>query len=448
MRLLSRVVWFEGMHLGPHQFQAQNRYFEDSIEFALSSVSFRGFGFTGCKLDPEALINGSVSLVHARGIFPDGLPFHIPQADAAPPVRQIADLFPPTADQLTILLGIPERREAGPNCAITPNGNRVRYHAEIRNQHDECTGTDERPVQIGRKNVQLLLETENAGGWVTMPVARIRRDGAGHFIYDPDFIPPCLQISASEPLMLLLRRLLEILDNKSRALSRSAVAGASPANFSSRDMANFWLAHSVNSALAPLRHLWISKRGHPEELFVELSRLAGALCTFALDSHPSMLPAYDHLALGECLDALDRHIRAHLELIVPTNCVSIPLRKIDRYFYEGDVQDSRCFGRSQWILGVRAAIGEAELIARAPQLVKICSSKFVGELVRRAIAGLTLTHVPVPPPAISANVETQYFGVSKDAPFWNHIVQTKQVGIYAPGDLPDAELELLVVLEN
>jgi type VI secretion system protein ImpJ len=183
-------------------------------------------------------------------------------------------------------------------------------------------------------------------------------------------------------------------------------------------------------------------------LFVELSRLAGALCTFALDSHPSMLPAYDHLALGECLDALDRHIRAHLELIVPTNCVSIPLRKIDRYFYEGDVQDSRCFGRSQWILGVRAAIGEAELIARAPQLVKICSSKFVGELVRRAIAGLTLTHVPVPPPAISANVETQYFGVSKDAPFWNHIVQTKQVGIYAPGDLPDAELELLVVLEN
>ena len=47
--------------------------------------------------------------------------------------------------------------------------------------------------------------------------------------------------------------------------------------------------HAVNSGLAALRHLRISKRGHPEELFMEMSRLGGALCTFALDSHPRTL---------------------------------------------------------------------------------------------------------------------------------------------------------------
>jgi type VI secretion system protein ImpJ len=31
MKPLSRVVWHEGMHLAQHHFQAQNRYFEDSI---------------------------------------------------------------------------------------------------------------------------------------------------------------------------------------------------------------------------------------------------------------------------------------------------------------------------------------------------------------------------------------------------------------------------------
>src|SRR4051794_35998425 len=36
MRSLSRVVWFEGMYLGPHHFQAQSRYFEDSTNFATS----------------------------------------------------------------------------------------------------------------------------------------------------------------------------------------------------------------------------------------------------------------------------------------------------------------------------------------------------------------------------------------------------------------------------
>jgi type VI secretion system protein ImpJ len=179
-----------------------------------------------------------------------------------------------------------------------------------------------------------------------------------------------------------------------------------------------------------------------------MSRLAGALCTFALDSHPNTLPVYDHLRLGEVFEALDRHIRAHLELIVPTNLISIPLTKVADYFYEGEVSDTRCLGRSSWVFGIRAAVGEADLIVRTPQLVKICSAKFVGELVRRAMAGLTLTHLPVPPAAISKNVEEQYFGITKEGPFWDNLVQTRRVGIYVPGDFPNAELELLVVLDR
>jgi type VI secretion system protein ImpJ len=49
---------------------------------------------------------------------------------------------------------------------------------------------------------------------------------------------------------------------------------------------------------------------------------------------------------------------------------------------------------------------------------------------------------------VPAQVESQYFGISREGPFWDNIVQTKRVGIYVPGDLPDAELELLVVLDN
>ena len=93
----------------------------------------------------------------------------------------------------------------------------------------------------------------------------------------------------------------------------------------------------MNSAQAPLRHLLVAKRGHPEELFSELSRLAGALCTFALDSHPRDLPLYDHADLSTGFDKLDRHIRAHLEIMVPTNCISIPLTPDGKYFYQGEV---------------------------------------------------------------------------------------------------------------
>lgn len=447
MRSLSQVVWSEGMYLGPHEFQAQALYFEDAVHFAADALWFQGYGLIGATLDSDALRNGTVSLVHASGIFPDGTPFHMPQSDAVPPVRPIADLFPPTRDTLTIFLGIQERKPGGRNCATGADPGDFRYFSEMRNFNDETSGVDSRPVTVRRKNIRLVLESELNDHTVALPLARARRDGSGHFIFDPMFVPPCLQITASERLMLMLRRLIEILEGKSSSLSRNKGTGGLT-EFSSRDLANFWLMHAVNSGLAALRHLWISKRGHPEELFMEMSRLGGALCTFALDSHPRMLPIYEHRNLSECFEKLDEHIRTHLETIVPTNCVEIPLTKMADYLYEGDVNDSRMLGRARWVLGIRARVGEAELIERVPQLVKLCSAKFVGELVKRAMAGLNLTHMPVPPPAIPARVETQYFAVSRDGPFWDHIVQTHRVGVYVPGEVTDAELELLVILDK
>lgn len=449
MKLLSRVVWSEGMHLGPHHFQAQGRYFEDSIQFATSNLWFRPYGLVGCELDAEALRNGTVSVIHARGVFPDGLVFEMPQCDALPEPRNVAGLFPPTHDTLTVRFAVPPWREQGLNCALSElDAPAARYLAETRVLHDENTGIDERPVRLGRKNVRLLMDTEPAGELVTLPVARIVRDGAGHFIYDSTFVPPCIQISASEPLMIMLRRLIEILDEKAGSIGPQRANAGGFTEFTARDIASFWLLHAVNSSLAPLRHLWISKRGHPEELFVEMTRLAGALCTFALDSHPRTLPLYDHDRLGECFEALDRHIRAHLETIIPTNLISIPLKKVRDYFWEGDITDQRVLGRSRWVFAIHSEIGEAELIGKTPQLVKLCSALFVPELVKRALPGMALLHLPVPPPAIPARVETQYFGVTKAGPCWDHLGQSRRVGVYIPGEIPDPELELLVVLDT
>ncbi len=449
MKSLSRVVWSEGMYLGPHHFQAQSRYFEDSIQFATSALWFDTYGVLGCELSAEALRNGVVSVSHARGIFQDGVVFEMPESDPLPPARNIAELFPPTSDSLTVLLAIAERKVDGLNCIFPDDGqpNGFRYIGETRPLPDETTGRDEKPVCLGRKNIRLLLDTETAEGMITLPIARIKRSGSGYFIFDSEFIPPCLQITASQRIMSVLGRLIEILEEKGASLAVPKRDGAKAA-FSTREIANFWFLHTVNSSLAPLRHLYVSKRGHPEELYLEMLRLAGSLCTFALDSHPRSLPLYDHDHLDRCFQELDRHIRANLEVIVPTNCISIPLHRGEDYFYYGDVADRRCLGPSRWILGMRSRLGEAELIATAPQLIKVCSRQFVPQLVRRALPGLPLTHLSAPPPAVSPKVETQYFNIGKSGPCWDHIQQTNAVGVYLPGEFPDAEVELLVVIDS
>ncbi len=407
MKHLSKVVWFEGMYLAPHHFQAQTQSFEDLIQFSTTSLWFEPYGLVGIDLDAEALRNGNVALIHARGIFPDGLAFHMPDSDPLPPARYIADLFPPTVESTLVYLAVPSRQADGP-----------------------------------------LLETEARQEMVCLPIARVMRDGTGHLLYDPRFIPPCLQITASERLMMISRRLIGILDEKSATLSRARSTGRGMAGFSSQEIASFWFVHTINTSLAVLRHLCSSERGHPEQLYLEMARLGGGLCTFGLDSHPQTLPLYDHLNLGQCFQDLDEHIRAHLELVVPSNCISVPLKQTGRYFYVGEITDQRCLDRARWIFAIRSEIGELELISRTQRLVKICSSQLLPEVVKAALPGLTLSHLPVPPSAVAPKVESQYFGISRAGSTWEQIVQTRGVGVYVPGELPLPEIELLVILDS
>jgi type VI secretion system protein ImpJ len=151
---------------------------------------------------------------------------------------------------------------------------------------------------------------------------------------------------------------------------------------------------------------------------------------------------------GGCFQLLDQHIRRLLELRVPTQGIMIPLKPMNRYFFMGEVKDERCLGRSRWILSIYSPIGEADLIERTTQLVKVCSAKFVPELVKRALPGLTLTHLQIPPSAISARVDHQYFSISHSGPCWESIVTTRGVGLYIPGELPSPEVELIVLLES
>lgn len=451
MKQLSRVVWSEGMYLGPHHFQVQGRYFEDSIRFATSSLWFEPWGMAGCELDSEALINGTLSVLHARGIFPDGLPFHMPQHDPLPPPRNIAEEFPMTRDRVTVFLTIPARKENGLNCVPKEEvtGLPVRFVAENQMLFDETTGRDEKAVRLGRKNIQLALDLDNPDPETSVAIARVMRDGTGSFVFDPTFVPPCVQVAASERVLSLLQRLVDILDDKSRSLGRGKSSGASLwSEYSTSEIATFWMLHSINAALAPLRHQLKVKRGHPEELYQELSRLAGALCTFSVDHHPSRIPLYKHRELDRTFEELDTLIRLLLETMVPTQYIQIPLEKTAEYFYRGAVTDQRVLNPSKWILSVRSPGLEADVIRKTPQLAKFCSIAFVPKLVERALPGLPLTHLPVPPSAIRSRVDAQYFTISCKGPCWDSISQSRQIGLYIPGDIPDPKPELFVIMES
>jgi type VI secretion system protein ImpJ len=450
MKVLSPVVWSEGMHVAQHHFQAQTRYFEELTAFVVGNLFFGAYGLIRCELDAEALVNGTVVLQHARGIMPDGLTFNFPE-DPAPAPLSIAGLFSPIQDSHRVLLAISPHRADRANCAVGGNGdqNLVRYVSSEQNVLDEVTGFHETRVNVARKNFRLLLDIEETGDLVTMPVARVRRDGRGHFVYDPEYIPPCLQLAASPRLIDLTARMVEMLDARSTAILRERAASKRPlAEAAAAEVANFWFTHSLNSASAPLRHLWRTRVAHPERLYTELARLAGSLCTFSLEDHPRDLPVYDHDDLGPCFDALERHIRRNLDYFQPPNAVVVPLAAADhQYFYRAAVSDKRCLLPStHWYLGIRSAGSRVESMNAVPRLVKICSAEHIVRLVTEGLPGLAMEYEPTPPPTMSPRLGWNYFRVQASGPCWTSIVKTGHVGVYAPAAIPDPEMEFSIVI--
>ncbi len=447
MKFLSRVVWSEGMHLGPHHFQTQSRYFEDSLWFLSANLRRNPWGLLSLSLDNDAVQNGLVILQHASGVFPDGLIFDIPESDPAPAPVNLSDLFAPTDSEIILSIAVPIRRDQGLDCDLA-GGTDARYGAVERSLRDESISQDEYTVAFGRKNLDLRSLSQLAPDTTSFPIARILRDGKGGFVSDPEFIPPCLRISANESLLLLLKRLVESIEEKVKTVGRGKRSGGQfRIGTSALEVSNHWFLHALCSALPALQHHLTVKRSHPEEVYRDLARLSGALCTFALESNPGDIPKYNHLELSETFRALDKHIRRHLEIVVPSNTVTLDFQKAEMYIHTAPVNDERCLRRARWILGVRSNVGDSTVIRTVPQIVKVCSAEGVGKLVQRALPGLELSYLQVPPPAISAQADMHYFTINPAGACWQHILQTKQVGIYIPGEIGNAEFEVTIITE-
>src|SRR5437867_3411105 len=201
MRQLQPVLWTKGVLLTPQHLQMQDRFLEDLFEFQLSALTFAPWGFHRLIVDREALAGGTVALSGAAGILPDGLLFHIPEADAAPPPKPLAGCFRPDQEALTVYLAIPEYRYGGMNVAATAGDRNTRFVAEVLVRRDENTGLAEKPILVARKNFRLLVEGESLDGHIALPLARVTRASTGEHQLDLRFVPPVIDITASDYLL-------------------------------------------------------------------------------------------------------------------------------------------------------------------------------------------------------------------------------------------------------
>jgi type VI secretion system protein ImpJ len=161
---------------------------------------------------------------------------------------------------------------------------------------------------------------------------------------------------------------------------------------------------------------------------------------------PADLPIYDHNDLGACFTDLDVKLRLLLETVVPSNFVSLPLKLVQPFIYGTAIPDDAYLVNTKLYLAMNAQMPEANLINKAPDLVKICSATHLEHLIRQALPGVPMRHVQNPPSAIPVKLNYQYFSLTQSGGAYEAIQRARTFAVYVPADFPEPQLELLVLL--
>ena len=446
MKQLQPVLWSKGTLLTPQHLQLQDKFLEDSMNFRVQSLKFCAWGFNEMVLDQQLLGDGQLAVSRASGIFPDGLPFDIPGPDQPPPSKGLAEYFDPDVRSLDFYLTVPDYKDKGLNVAGLGRTASSRYMAEISTVRDDNTGMGEKPIQIARKNLRLLAENETREGSSVLRIANVEKTDTGAFRLNPRFVPPLLEVRASDYLRGLVNGILEILSAKSAQLGGGRrQKNQSLADFTTTDIAEFWLLYTVNSYIPVLSHLLQGQRCHPEELFSELTQLGASLTTFS-NIRPRDLPLYDHAELSKVFTDLDEKLRLLLDTVIRSNAVSLPLKQVKNTIDATAIDQDKYLANTRMYLAISADAGDETIIRRVPQLVKACSATHIDQLVNAALPGIVLTHIPSPPSAIRIQTKYQYFSLNQSGAAWDTVTRARNFAAHVPAEIPNPQMELVILL--
>jgi len=445
----DKVVWYEGMHLDPHHFQQWDRTQKFLLNFRIRSLKPYDWGLIDLAVDKEALVNGQFNILRCKGVTTDGLIFNIPDEDPAPAAKDFKRVFLPTLTELAVFLTVPVEKQKGGNIRweSEPGRRDARFTFQTVRVADDNSGSDERDIGVGRKNFEVRFGNEPLEELSILKIAEIKRAQDGSFVLSGTFIPPCLSIGASENLTAITRRLLELLIAKSTDLgSRKALPG--DADWTPQDLPFLLALQSINASIPVLNHLYAAAKGHPEELYISLSTLAGQLSglTSQTGFEPRSFPAYDHENPGDCFARMELIIRAILESLAPqAKYLTIPLEKKSEALYLGRVKDAGLFEKAKFFLIAGGDFPERKLIDEVPTNLRIASPDTINAVLSGFLKALPLSYVASPPPGVPKKERALYFRLEPTGPFWDAIGRSQALAIFIPNELSGLKIEVIAV---
>ena len=448
MSSTNPILWGEGLFLRPQHFQQQALAFENALAQSQRLIRGNPWGLRQISVDADALRGGILRINTLELAFPDGTLVTAPADNPLPLTRNLNDIAQ-IGSQTVIYACLPALNPYGGNST---SGNKdgdgtrpSRYLSANSSVRDLYTEALEAEVATLQANVRLMVDEENRDGHLCVAIARIARNANGAWEADPTFIPPLVEIAANPHLAMLIRRLLDILLVKSRALAaRHREKVKSVVEYGTSDIASFWLLHTVNRNFPLLNHFSASPTP-PEDLYALLAQMAGELLTFSSELTLADIPLYAHENLTAVFTRLDTLIRELLETVVSNRYAVIPLINTKPSFFVGRLESERLVENVDYYLSVSSELPTTKVLDMVPLKLKAGSPDDVEKILNSALPGVRLVHAAQTPSALPVRVGNHYFVLEPQGQIFDRMRGSRSICIYVPQALLELKLELFAV---
>ena len=216
-------------------------------------------GFSQLEINLKVTALGDFSLINSAGILTDRTYFN---ADT-----EVQLSVPDGVVDQIIYLALPIVQSGVEQFGDIVDGRRfVISERQLQDQHN-CNN-DRVATNVGRLNLRLMLQQDDATGYSQIAVARIlEKSSDGRLILDQNYIPQVVRIGAST---LIMQRLEEII-----ALTRLRANNASArimADVDTLSEISLWTERlelqTLNKALLVLQNAYNSEHTSPRDLFI------------------------------------------------------------------------------------------------------------------------------------------------------------------------------------
>jgi type VI secretion system protein ImpJ len=437
----NRIVWSEGLFLRPQHFQQQERFLERYVEGRAGPMRAYAWGFSELEIERDLLAVGKLGLRRARGVFPDGTPFAMPDDDPLPPPL---DIGPNMRDEV-IHLAVPLRKAGALQTRQNGKGDIARYCSRDHVSRDVSGhSTEFADLEVAALSARLRPNSAAFEDFARIPLAHVIECRADQrVVLEEAFFPTVLHCRACPRLATFLSELQGLLHQKGEALAARAVASG---RGGAAEIADFLLLQSINRYEPVVTHLAAASHCHPEELYRFTLEIIGDLSTLTSPSRRvPRFPAYRHESLRVSFEPLIQALREALTVVLERSAVSIPLAHKKYGVSVATIADRALFDNAIFVLAARADIPADELRSRFPTHLKIGPVDRIRDLVNLQLPGVGVQAMAVAPRQIPYHAGFAYFEIDRTGEMWRALKSGGALALHQSGEFAGLALELWAI---